>query len=182
MANQIAFRTCSQQYINSRGVNRGARGPDPLHCDRQIVERLLPVSGRVLYRETGDTRIDAQPHVGRYTIGIVRVSGFKIGVDRQVHCGDHLRDVRQYHVSWDRRVGQSAGKSKSCAGGGQRRKTEVPQVPRRAYIPRVRDNEAARFVKFDELGTARPEVDQRHTEESHETGGTSRLTAYDAIQ
>jgi hypothetical protein len=152
MAGQVAFRARGEQHAGGGGIDRGPRGPDPLDRQRQFVERARGVAGRVFDGEAGDARFHALADVFENAFGRVRVAGGEVGVDRHVHGGGDLRNVGQhgaqrYGIGAD---GQAARERETGTGGGQRRKSKMTQISRRADVPGIGDHETAALVQLAE--------------------------------
>jgi hypothetical protein len=59
--------------------------------------------------------------------------------------------VREHFVEKNFSVGQAAGEGEASGSGGERFEAEMLEINRRADIPRIRQDEAARLMKGAKL-------------------------------
>src|SRR5207245_7748843 len=91
-----------------------------------------------------------------YTLRLVRIARFKIGIHRKLPRGHDFRNVTEREVAADSPVGvrQSARECEPGAGRSQRLKSEMAQIPRRADVPWIRNYETADLVHSPKQGSA----------------------------
>src|SRR5262249_40095591 len=87
---QEAFSPAGEPHVGAGAVDRRARRAHTRDRVVELIERLLVVAGRILDREPGNARGDAQPHALRNTLGLVRKAVLEIRVHRHVRGGDDL--------------------------------------------------------------------------------------------
>src|SRR6266571_1587122 len=80
MSDEVALRPRRKQYFTARSVDGGARRFDTRNCQRQLVKRVLAISGVVFDRKTSHARVDTKPNVGRDAFWLIGVSGFEIRI------------------------------------------------------------------------------------------------------
>src|SRR5205085_6297696 len=145
---QISFTTRSEDDRSSGGIDRLPPRFDAFDCEFQTVKRLVDVVPSVLNREPGDTGSDTKRNALRDTLRLVSVPVLKIGVDRKARRLNKLSIMCEHLVARMRGgvVRQATTESKTGGGSRQRFESEVFEINCAADVPRIRQNEAARFV------------------------------------
>src|SRR5206468_11566813 len=112
-------------------------------------------------------RLDAKPYVDGYTLRVVRVARFEVGVHGQVHRSNDFGDVCQRQVARHGPVGvrQPAREGEPGTGRGQRLKAEMTEVARCSDIPGIWNGEAAALMQLAEGGAGRHEIGGGHKEQ-----------------
>src|SRR5262249_40196086 len=82
-----------------------------------------------------------------------REAGLEIGVDRQIGGADDSADVGQRGLEPGHTVGHAVRPREAGARRGERLEAETLQVAGRARVPRVGEDEAARFVETAKRAT-----------------------------
>ena len=88
MADVIALGSGHEHHTSARLVDRLPRCADTLDRERQVVERLLRISGAVLDRESRDTGRHAACDAVGHLVRLNAVARRKIGTDRHVYRRD----------------------------------------------------------------------------------------------
>src|SRR5207237_8593927 len=107
-------------------------------------------------------RVHAEPDICRDAFGVVRVSGFEIGVYRQVDRANDLRNIGQHGVARDCRIRQATRKSKTCARRRECLKPEMPKIASGTNIPRIRNHKTPAFVKPSKRAAPCREIGHSH--------------------
>ena len=134
------------------GIDRLARRPDAIDCERTVEQRLCVVSGKILDRKAGHAGLHGARDIDADLVRLVRKAVLEVGIDgdidRRADRGEMVADV----VDGDAVVGLGDGPGKACAGGRQRLEAEMLQGFRAADIERIGDDEASALVQFPERG------------------------------
>ena len=93
MARPDRLAARGQQDFFSARVDRRARRSQPLDRFVQRVEGRIPFAGKILDREAGDARADAEPGALVDSFGVAGEAGLEIGVQRAIDRGGERADV-----------------------------------------------------------------------------------------
>ena len=113
-------------------VDRFARGRDPLHRQRQVIERA---ARPVLDRQGRDAGLRRQRNIRGDILGHIGKAIFEIGVDRQVGRRDQHLQMRQHRVAAQfaiilaRRPGRAGTGRRDCAKALLRQPHRTARVP-----------------------------------------------------
>ena len=143
-----AFGSASEKYTRAGVVDRRARGPDAIDGERELEQRVGRVPGRILDRQSGNTRRDGRGHIltdGRRVYGKATL---KISIDGNIDGFCDGPKMRERLVHRDAVVGPPERPCEARAGRGNRWKPELRQQPRAADIPGIRNDETAGLVKL----------------------------------
>ena len=132
--------------MRKHGIDVRARA-NPIGSQFRFVERLVLSSAVIFDGQSGDTGLNAAPHILCDAFGIIGISIFEIGIHRQLRRLHDFADVRQHQIAPDRAVRHPAREGEARRGRRDRSEPEMLQVPCTADVPGVRQDKTTALMQ-----------------------------------
>ena len=98
MTDEKTFGSPGEEHIAAARIDRCASSAQTLERFRQLVERMVVITGSVLDRKARNAGIDAQGDALGDRSRRVAIARLEVGVDRKRCCLDQLADVFKHEL------------------------------------------------------------------------------------